>query len=463
MAAAALVLSPTPSASMLPDPGQPQLQLFSSSERLALDGFFDAQLEPSSSSRSIISHPRPAPPPSQVPAPANAIQRTPSPYTFENTDSRDRRLKLQAQELAAWFSRSQAGFGTFSGLAAAPPPGPDVPALYHGHQGSGPSSSSASSTSNSENLPTHVHPPHIQQYTNLHPQSHHPVRSTEYLVDDLVAPQAKRPKSSILPATASPETVPVPPTDHAASLRPTATETRGRAKAHALSHSTARKRPSSNNTCTSARRNSSSSKRAQLNAFRDPAEGSTLIASSSTLRSPSIADAPGAGPPKAVLTDAQKKANHIASEQKRRTAIRSAYDDLCNIVPALRAAVQEYEERLSKLHGLHAASEQSQARKGEEDGPQQHPPPPPLTVAGVLTGGIEVGGEKVDGRAGPKSEAIVLGKTVEYLNQLLEQREGLLARMQTLRDESRARGIKIQSLNVAAEEAPWSAKWRNFA
>lgn len=92
--------------------------------------------------------------------------------------------------------------------------------------------------------------------------------------------------------------------------------------------------------------------------------------------------------PKIALTEEQKRANHIASEQKRRTAIRLAYDELCNVVPPLRAAVKEYEERLNRVHGT--ATD---------------------TVAGALTGGIEIGGERVDGRAGPKSEAVVLGKS----------------------------------------------------
>lgn len=38
-------------------------------------------------------------------------------------------------------------------------------------------------------------------------------------------------------------------------------------------------------------------------------------------------------------------------------------------------------------------------------------------------------GEKVDGRAGPRSENIVLGKTIEYINELLKDREALLTRL----------------------------------
>ena len=93
----------------------------------------------------------------------------------------------------------------------------------------------------------------------------------------------------------------------------------------------------------------------------------------------------------ALLSTAQKKANHIASEQKRRKAIRGGYEQLCATVPSLRAAVEEFEERVKK------------AGKGKRNGDK-----------GALMGGIEVGGEKVDGRAGPRSEAVVLGKCTSF-------------------------------------------------
>ncbi|ORZ00417.1 hypothetical protein BCR43DRAFT_485181 [Syncephalastrum racemosum] len=43
----------------------------------------------------------------------------------------------------------------------------------------------------------------------------------------------------------------------------------------------------------------------------------------------------GRKPPHELLTDAQKKANHIASEQKRRANIRIGFDQLVDIVPTL--------------------------------------------------------------------------------------------------------------------------------
>jgi hypothetical protein len=93
-----------------------------------------------------------------------------------------------------------------------------------------------------------------------------------------------------------------------------------------------------------------------------------------------------------LLTPAQKRANHIASEQKRRAAIRQGYDALCNAVPSLRAAVAEFEERLKRVKG-------NKRKRGED-----------TSMGGALAGGIEIGGEKIDGRAGPRSEAVVLGK-----------------------------------------------------
>lgn len=43
------------------------------------------------------------------------------------------------------------------------------------------------------------------------------------------------------------------------------------------------------------------------------------------------------------------------------------------------------------------------------------------------------GEERVDGRAGPRSENIVLSKTIEYINELLDERSALLARLHRAR------------------------------
>ncbi|EJU04740.1 hypothetical protein DACRYDRAFT_20381 [Dacryopinax primogenitus] len=43
--------------------------------------------------------------------------------------------------------------------------------------------------------------------------------------------------------------------------------------------------------------------------------------------------------PVALLSEEQKKANHIHSEQKRRATIRKGYEALCEVVPSLRDVV----------------------------------------------------------------------------------------------------------------------------
>lgn len=120
--------------------------------------------------------------------------------------------------------------------------------------------------------------------------------------------------------------------------------------------------------------------------------------SASTSTSTPVPSTSGGKP--ALLSAEQKKANHIASEQKRRAAIRQGYEALCTVVPSLKAAVEEFEERVKKLGGP-GGGRAGKKRRGSGG----------AAMAGPLSGGIEVGGEKVDGRAGPKSEAVVLGKS----------------------------------------------------
>lgn len=161
---------------------------------------------------------------------------------------------------------------------------------------------------------------------------------------------------------------------------------------------------------------------------------------------------------KMALSEEQKRANHIASEQKRRHAIRAAYDTLCTVVPSLRAAIEEYEDRLSKLHPT-AVKVAGGTR--DDDDMEVDSTPTLHTVAGALTGGIEVGGEKIDGRAGPRSEAVVLAKTVEYMRDLLDQREESLARVQELQAHITKQGKKLDSPHALDDLAPWNAKWRS--
>ncbi|PRQ71629.1 hypothetical protein AAT19DRAFT_9744 [Rhodotorula toruloides] len=127
--------------------------------------------------------------------------------------------------------------------------------------------------------------------------------------------------------------------------------------------------------------------------------------------SPPPAKSSGGKP--ALLTAEQKKANHIASEQKRRAAIRAGYDGLCEVVPALSAAVAEFEERV----------------------------------------------RKIDGRAGPKSEAVVLSKTVEHLRTLLTTRATFLSQLSSLHAVAASQGISIPAPTADGYGRDWEQKW----
>ncbi|KAI8343154.1 hypothetical protein BC941DRAFT_465317 [Chlamydoabsidia padenii] len=78
----------------------------------------------------------------------------------------------------------------------------------------------------------------------------------------------------------------------------------------------------------------------------DTTEHSSPIAVTSPLQKRSLQDDTPTTPtkerksrkaPHELLTDAEKKANHIASEQKRRQNIRLGFDQLIEIVPALNS------------------------------------------------------------------------------------------------------------------------------
>ena len=92
----------------------------------------------------------------------------------------------------------------------------------------------------------------------------------------------------------------------------------------------------------------------------------------------------------ALLTPSQKKANHIQSEQKRRANIRRGYEALCDTIPALREAIRAEEEASSTV-GPGGKKRRTRGRVSED-------------------------GEKIDGRAGPRSENIVLAKSEPFLS-----------------------------------------------
>lgn len=121
---------------------------------------------------------------------------------------------------------------------------------------------------------------------------------------------------------------------------------------------------------------------------------STSTSSSSKRQQRSSSSPTGSGPPvqkQALLSPSQKKANHIQSEQKRRANIRRGYEALCETVPALREAIREEEE--AERNVIASGRRKNRGRKngngGEGEGEK----------------------ERLDGRAGPRSENVVLSKS----------------------------------------------------
>lgn len=107
----------------------------------------------------------------------------------------------------------------------------------------------------------------------------------------------------------------------------------------------------------------------------------------------------GSGARPTLLTPSQKKANHIQSEQKRRANIRRGYEALCETVPALREAIRLEEEEIVRAQ-TEAQADSVTVGKSKRKA---------RTKRGTNTG---ESGEKTDGRAGPRSENVVLQKSM---------------------------------------------------
>ncbi|KAI0768167.1 hypothetical protein BD413DRAFT_479889, partial [Trametes elegans] len=125
----------------------------------------------------------------------------------------------------------------------------------------------------------------------------------------------------------------------------------------------------------------------------------------------------------ALLSPSQKRANHIQSEQKRRANIRRGYEALCEVVPALREAIRAEEEREAAGGGGGGGGDDADGKgKGRAGGRPER---------GKKRRKSE--GEKADGRAGPRSENVVLQKTIDYINGLIAERSALQQRLQIAR------------------------------
>ncbi|EJD06953.1 uncharacterized protein FOMMEDRAFT_118009 [Fomitiporia mediterranea MF3/22] len=142
-----------------------------------------------------------------------------------------------------------------------------------------------------------------------------------------------------------------------------------------------------------------------------------------------------------LLSASQKKANHIQSEQKRRANIRRGYEALCETVPALREAISAEEQELA----AEAAENEQKGGKGKSKKKSR------------AKRGMSESGEKMDGRAGPRSENVVLQKTIDYIHDLLDERKSLLDRLNSARRKLAPEHPALVSLQSG--NALWEREW----
>ncbi|TBU55329.1 hypothetical protein BD310DRAFT_826123, partial [Dichomitus squalens] len=169
-----------------------------------------------------------------------------------------------------------------------------------------------------------------------------------------------------------------------------------------------------------------------------------------------------AGAKGALLSPSQKRANHIQSEQKRRANIRRGYEALCEAVPALREAIRQEEERertKGREKELEVIEEASQANsKGKVRGGGGN-----ADGKGKKKKGGRAEAEKPDGRAGPRSENVVLQKTIDYITGLLDERCTLLQRLELARGVlplgHPALSVESRHVDPATGVPLWEREW----
>lgn len=172
----------------------------------------------------------------------------------------------------------------------------------------------------------------------------------------------------------------------------------------------------------------------------DPSQSSTSSSSSLQLAQAQEDTSPSSR--SQLLSASQKRANHIQSEQKRRANIRRGYEALCDTVPALREAIRkEEEEATGILTNSGGGSSRNATRKKKAKNTNDD-------------------GEKIDGRAGPRSENIVLQKTIDYIQELNATKEDLLRRLAQARSVLPSDHPLLTPQCVAGETAPlWEREW----
>ncbi|KAH8099975.1 hypothetical protein BXZ70DRAFT_197169 [Cristinia sonorae] len=208
------------------------------------------------------------------------------------------------------------------------------------------------------------------------------------------------------------------------------------------SSSAKRSFPQDNDSDTSSGTNTNAN--ANMNMKRQRRPSTTPSLGSTTPETPSQAQPPtnaaGQGQRQALLSPSQKRANHIQSEQKRRANIRRGYEALCEVVPALREAIRAEEESL-------AAAEEKANSKSRGGGGGSRKKGKGKAKAEDCPGGP--GG--LDGRAGPRSENVVLQQTIDHLQGLLSERQTLLQRLAFAQSTLSARDPNHPALRISPE------------
>ncbi len=102
------------------------------------------------------------------------------------------------------------------------------------------------------------------------------------------------------------------------------------------------------------------------------------------------------------LTEQEKKNNHIASEQKRRQAIREGFDRLASLVPGmdgqgrseslvLNSAIVYMKEQIDEYHKLMAQAKAMGLETSDIEIPDMEPPPDDNGVCGNGSGNTSMG------------------------------------------------------------------------
>ncbi|KAI0833308.1 hypothetical protein BC628DRAFT_1335094 [Trametes gibbosa] len=263
---------------------------------------------------------------------------------------------------------------------------------------------------------------------------------------------SKRPRPS--PSSASPSSFAAGPGTSSgpdSGSRPAGAASGARAR-HATGASTA-STASASAAAAAARRRDGSTSRDRL---KDEQDGGGGVPDKEEAGGSTHGAGAGAAAPKgALLSPSQKRANHIQSEQKRRANIRRGYEALCEAVPALRDAIRAEEER-ERAEEDEAASSKGKGRSGGGGG-------------GSGGGGADRSkkkrkseGERADGRAGPRSENVVLQKSIDYITALLAERDTLAQRLQVARGALPLGhpAALVDPRHLDAQGAPlWEREW----